>query len=157
MTFQLFPPTHREPLGRALQPLTGWWARHIKLERHWQVGKVRGRRSFRQASAPVIPVQSAVLDGFREVLGGDALLAGEVGDGAGDFATGAWARACSTRGRISTEDAPPSLARICLNAGATTHSKSVNQGRGLPVAVTGGAPVQRPLETLSTGNIRGGG
>ncbi len=35
--------------------------------------------------APVVPVQAAVLHRFRQVLGGDALLAVQVGDGAGDF------------------------------------------------------------------------
>ena len=34
---------------------------------------------------PVIPAQGAVLDGFGEVLGGDGVLAGQVGDGAGDL------------------------------------------------------------------------
>ena len=36
-------------------------------------------------SGPVAAVQSAVLDGFGDVLDGDIRFGGEVGDGAGDF------------------------------------------------------------------------
>ena len=36
-------------------------------------------------STPVVPVQAAVLHGFGDVFGFDAIQAAEVGDGAGDF------------------------------------------------------------------------
>jgi hypothetical protein len=36
-------------------------------------------------SHPQIPIQSAEVDGFEEVVGGDGIMPGEVGEGAGDF------------------------------------------------------------------------
>ena len=36
-------------------------------------------------SAPIAPVEAAVLDGFGDVFGGNSSGAGEVGDGAGDL------------------------------------------------------------------------
>jgi len=46
-----------------------------------------GRRPGRKEPGlrPVIPIETAILHGLGDVLGGDALGAGHVGDGAGDF------------------------------------------------------------------------
>jgi hypothetical protein len=42
------------------------------------------RRAVRSLD-PKRPIEGPILDGFADVLGGDAVGSGEIGDGAGDF------------------------------------------------------------------------